>query len=216
MSNISNLANSMISEVNDSFVSKRNEVKFTKEEFLDFSYLLGEVVPSGKGHPLVDDIVTNNLSGEAFVPMHNDKSYWSIPPRYLVMYIAEFAGYKGGFTELSDMMQAFALLSAEEQKYLREEKHIFTSPKNREFKQLVGNFVNVINDDNFFFRYRVDLVTSHNAIVKFDEIINVNKFEVEMVQGSLVVIDNWRISHGREMTEFSEGGRRVMYRTLIL
>lgn len=206
---------SIQAELNENFYVKVDNLDLSKEDLLDFSYRLGEVIPSGSGHDLVDEIISTKDTGEAFVRMHNDKSYWIIPPRYLVMYIKKFEGCENGETILSDMYKSYRDLDEKDQKSLMLSQFVFTSPKNRERKVIVGNIVNLINQNNYFFRYRLDLFENNEAVKKFDENVDRNSFDVKMLRGDLIIIDNWRFSHGRQETLFSDDGERVMYRTLV-
>lgn len=202
-------------ELNENFYVKISDLDLSKEELLEFSYKLGEVIPSGSGHELVDEIISTKDSGEAFVRMHNDKSYWVIPPRYLIMYIKKFEGCNKGETILGDMYKSYRDLENKDQKTLELSQFIFSAPKNRNGKIIAGNLVNQINQNNYFFRYRLDLFENNESVKNFDKEVKRNSFDVEMLENDLIIIDNWRFAHGRQQTIFSENGVRIMYRTLI-
>jgi len=206
---------SIQAELNENFYAKVDNLDLSKEDLLGLSYKLGEVIPSGSERDLVDEIISKKDTVESFVRTHNDKSYWIIPPRYLVMYIKKFDGCEKGETILSDMYKSYTELNEKDQKSLMLSQFVFTSPKNREKKVIVGNFANSINQNNYFFRYRLDLFENNEIIKRFDENIRKNSFDIKMLKGDLLVIDNWRFAHGRRETLFSDNGERVMYRTLI-
>lgn len=206
---------SIQAELNENYYAKVDNLDLTKEELLTLSYKLGEVIPSGVGHGLVDEIISTKNTGEVFVRIHNDKSYWIVPPRYLVMYVKKFEGCEKGETILSDMYKSYRNLDEKEQKSLMLSQFVFTSPKNRDKKVIVGNVVNLINQNNYFFRYRLDLFENNEIVKKFDENIKKNSFNIKMLKGDLMVIDNWRFSHGRQETVFLENGERIIYRCLI-
>lgn len=188
-----------------------------KDDFLTLSYAFGEVVPPGRKCNLVTHLETADTTGEAFVPLHNDKSYWRIPPRYLLLYISKAIDVNQGHTLLSNLVTAYKAISTDDQISLREPIVNLAAPSNRDSGSMCGSVANTINGDIAFFRYRLDLVIDGmSAVSRFGEQVQFHSFPVTLNQGDLLILDNWTMAHGRTNTTFLNGGRRIAYRSLVL
>lgn len=212
--NIENIYNELLTKGHYIF----NIGKMTKEEFLNFSYNFGEVIPSGRGKNLVDDIFINNGSGTEMLPFHTDKSYWRIPPRFEILYVNDVYNMELGEITLSSIMDAFNILSKEEKEKLINYESQYCNPSNRDkgFNTL-AHFVNVIDNKIEFFRYRLDIFNSNiTEINKMKEYIENNYIKISYKKGDILILDNWKYAAGRNITIWHENGTRHLYRTLVI
>ena len=188
----------------------------TPSQFLNLAYMFGEVVPPGRNCELVTTIVTKADSGEQIVPLHNDKSYWSVPPKVLLFYISSARDMSSGNMLLSDILSAFRTLSAEAQTGLVNDDLLIFAPKNRDPRQARLRVINHLNGELAFFRFREDIVTSGPAIAEWFGAAAQQSFTCPLTVGSLLVLNNWTMAHGREQTTFFNNGERTAFRALVL
>ncbi len=195
-----------------------NVGKMTKEEFLNFSYNFGEVIPSGRGKTLVDDILIDNGTGTEKLPFHTDKSYWRIPPRFEILYVNDVKNMRFGEITVSSIIDAFNKLSSEEQKKLLNYQSKYINPSNRDsgFNPF-AHFVNTIDNKVEFFRYRLDIFESNvPEINKIKKYVEENFVKIAYEKGDILILDNWKFSAGRNITVWGENGFRHLFRTLVM
>lgn len=212
--NIRNIYNDLLQNGYSIF----NVGKMTKEEFLNFSYNFGEVIPSGRGKSLVDDILINNGTGTEKLPFHTDKCYWRIPPRFEILYVNDIKNMNFGEITVSSIIDAFNNLSIEEQSKLLNYESKYTNPSNRDSgSNPMAHFVNTIDNKVEFFRYRLDLFDSNvSEINKIKKYVEENFVKVEYKKGDILILDNWKFSAGRNITVWGENGFRHLFRTLVM
>lgn len=212
--NIRNIYNNLLQNGYSIF----NVGKMTKEEFLNFSYNFGEVIPSGRGKSLVDDILINNGTGTEKLPFHTDKCYWRIPPRFEILYVNDIKNMNFGEITVSSIIDAFNNLSIEEQNKLLNYESKYTNPSNRDSgSNPMAHFVNTIDNKVEFFRYRLDLFDSNvSEINKIKKYVEENFVKVEYKKGDILILDNWKFSAGRNITVWGENGFRHLFRTLVM
>ena len=212
--NIRNIYNDLLQNGYSIF----NVGKMTKEEFLNFSYNFGEVIPSGRGKSLVDDILINNGTGTEKLPFHTDKCYWRIPPRFEILYVNDIKNMNFGEITVSSIIDAFNNLSIEEQNKLLNYESKYTNPSNRDSgSNPMAHFVNTIDNKVEFFRYRLDLFDSNvSEINKIKKYVEENFVKVEYKKGDILILDNWKFSAGRNITVWGENGFRHLFRTLVM
>lgn len=212
--NIRNIYNDLLQNGYSIF----NVGKMTKEEFLNFSYNFGEVISSGRGKSLVDDILINNGTGTEKLPFHTDKCYWRIPPRFEILYVNDIKNMNFGEITVSSIIDAFNNLSIEEQNKLLNYKSKYTNPSNRDSgSNPMAHFVNTIDNKVEFFRYRLDLFDSNvSEINKIKKYVEENFVKVEYKKGDILILDNWKFSAGRNITVWGENGFRHLFRTLVM
>lgn len=194
-----------------------NGLTLTAERFAALSYLFGEVVPPGLGDNLVTNIDTSETSGELEVKLHTDKCYWRTPPKYLLLYVSKASGMIGGDMIVSDLFSSLSALSIEEQKLISRFKVTIKSPSNRVSSITTAHLVNYLNNQLSFVRFRTDLILSEKELIskwyrKSEEI----SVSLTLRSGDLLVIDNWRVAHGRMKTSFDGFGSRCALRTLVI
>jgi len=189
----------------------------TKDNFLTLSYSYGEVILPGRGDDFVTDIYTDKKKGSLPLPLHTDKSYWRIPPRYELLYVCDIAEMKKGELLVSDLQQAFDALSESEQIELINYCPTYRLPSNRDTGETKAKLVNFINGDLAFFRFRLDLFDSAiPAVKKWSALVEGNSELVEYQKGDIIALDNWRHAAGRKESCFGERGFRHIYRTLVM
>lgn len=190
----------------------------TKSEFLNFSYNFGEVIPSGRGKSLVDEILINNNTGTEKLPFHTDKSYWRIPPRFEILYVNDIQNMKYGEITISSIMEAFNILSNEEKNRLLNYQSEYINPSNRDFgNNPSAHFVNIIDGEIEFFRYRLDIFKSDiPEIKKMAQHIEKNFQKVSYHKGDILILDNWKFAAGRNITVWGPNGLRHLFRTLVI
>ena len=189
-----------------------------KEQFLEFCYNFGEVIPSGRGKTLVDEILINNGTGTEKLPFHTDKSYWRIPPRYEILYINDVDKMEFGEITISSIKKAFESLTPSEQEQLISLESKYSAPSNRDSGyNPMAKFVNIVDGKIEFFRYRLDIFSSDcEAIKKMSDIIEENHYKIKYNKGDILILDNWLYAAGRNITRWGENGFRHMFRTLII
>ena len=195
-----------------------NVGKIYKEQFLEFCYNLGEVIPSGRNKSLVDEIFINDKTGTQKLPFHTDKSYWRIPPRYEILYVDDVVDMKYGEITISSIIKAFESLNKNEQEKLLNISSQYNSPNNRDSGyNPSAPFINTIDGKIEYFRYRLDIFNSNiPEINKLSEFINNNYYKIAYKKGDILILDNWKFAAGRNITEWGPGGLRRLFRTLVI
>jgi hypothetical protein len=175
------------------------------------------VISPGRNAEVVTEIYTDSAKGEKIVPLHNDKSYWRIPPRYMLFYFNSIQLMDGGETIISNMQSAYNELKDNEKKVLNEQIIPIKSPSNRDQTKTDGSIVNFLNGKLAFFRFRLDLIDARvKEINIWHWLIKDNLISLSFNEGELLVLDNWIFAHGRNETAFFENGHRNVFRTLVI
>lgn len=189
----------------------------SKSDFITISYSLGEVISPGRDAALVTEIYTDDKKGEKFVPLHNDKCYWRIPPKYMLFYFQDVKNIEGGETTISNLQQSFEELNEADRHELIQTQVRIKTPHNRDAGEMIALLVNQINTSNRFFRMRLDLFSMTNrAIFNWYQKISQNTQTIKLQKGDLFILDNWVFAHGRNETNFTNGGFRNIYRALVI
>ena len=210
----------MSRQVQDCGYAVFNAGRISRDSFLNFCYNFGEVVPSGRGREMVDDICTDSSSGSAPLPLHTDKSYWRVPPRYEILYVESVTDMERGGIAISSLMYAFRSLTEHEQSKLLAHRSCYASPGNRDsgYNQS-AHFVVSFDGIPEFFRYRLDIIE--------DRIPEIDRLSEELEKpgrvrlinykiGDIIVLDNWKHASGRDVTVWGMNGSRHLLRTLII
>ena len=190
---------------------------FSKEDFLNLSYSFGEVIPSGRGRGLVDEIYISGELKQSSLPLHTDKSYWRVPPAFEILYVNDVKNMQHGEIIVGDLLQAFKQLSKDEQSELLSFSGNYKAPQNRDAGEINVKLVGKINDELAFFRYRLDLFDSSSLVIgKWNNEIQKTLVLVPYKKGDILILDNRLHCAGRNITTWSEGGFRHLYRTLVM
>ena len=189
----------------------------SKEEFLNLSYSFGEVIPSGRGKGLVDEIFIGGELKQGSLPLHTDKSYWRIPPSFEVLYVNDVNEMRHGEIIVGDLYAAFKALTEKEQMKLCELKTLYKAPSNRDESKIDVKLVGTIDEELSFFRYRLDLFNSSLPVIeKWNKKIAETIKLVPYKKGDILVLDNRLHCAGRNITTWGEGGFRHLFRTLVM
>lgn len=183
---------------------------------LSIAYYFGEVIPIGRGNDHITEIRTSAEVGTKDVPLHNDKSYWRIPPRYLILYCRKADGFENNHMHVSDIHGAFLQLTEEERENLSDRVLDIHHPSNRSSGKLMGKLVNYLNEE-VFYRFRSDTIERNwEAFNKWDQLVIDNLIEVPFNPGTILVMDNWKFAHGRRLTSLVNSYSRMIDRVLIM
>ncbi|MBV8253117.1 MAG: TauD/TfdA family dioxygenase [Chitinophaga sp.] len=186
------------------------------DTLLSIAYYFGEVIPIGRGNDHITVIHTSSSVGSKNVPLHNDKSYWRIPPKYLILYCRESSGFENNHMHVSDIHGAFEQLSETEKQSLIDRNLDIFHPSNRSSGTLKGKLVNYLNGD-VFYRLRSDTIEKDwEAFNHWDQLVIDNLIEVPFNPGTLLIMDNWKFAHGRRLTSVETGYSRTINRVLIM
>lgn len=188
----------------------------SSKALLSIAYFFGEVIPIGRGNDHITEIKTSAEVGTKEVPLHNDKSYWRIPPRYLILYCRESSGFENNHMHVSDIHGAFEQLSEQEKTELSDRVLDIYHPSNRSSGTLKGKLVNHLNEE-VFYRLRSDTIEkTWSAFNHWDQLVNENFIEVPFNPGTILIMDNWKFAHGRKLTALENSFSRNIDRVLIM
>ena len=195
-----------------------NVGNITKNQFIDFCYNFGEVIPSGRGKSLCDDIFINDGTGTEKLPLHTDKSYWRIPPRFEILYVNDVYNMLYGEITCVNLLEAFNKLPDEDKNFLLNLESQYNAPTNRDsgFNKS-AKLVNIIDDKIEFFRFRLDIFNSNNpSLDRWEKILEKSIKMIPYKKGDILILDNWKYAAGRNITKWGPNGYRHLFRTLII
>jgi hypothetical protein len=144
-------------------------------------------------------------------PLHTDTAHWPIPCRYIVLG-CEKEGDSKRYTNLVD----FSTLDLSDE----ERTTLLTEP----FKIVNGRrsfYGTVLSEGRRFVRHdpgcmSATSLTGEMALSVFSKHRTAQITRpIEWVSGKIVVIDNWRVMHGRGQLS-GQGSERVIWRVLVL
>ncbi|TCH97912.1 hypothetical protein EJV46_11875 [Roseococcus sp. SYP-B2431] len=193
-----------------------SETETLATEVASIALTLGEIVPGRDGHP-VEQIVPQEVAsaypgslssrfGLETLPLHTDTAHWPIPCRYLVMACAE-PGPNPTPTILLDSRAV--QITASEAKFcmsavflIRNGQRSFYGSimeRNRPFIRFDPGCMKAVTDDRVT---EVDLF----SLRRNERVI----YRHEWTRGDILVIDNWRVLHGRGVDSPTERGRKLL------
>lgn len=170
--------------------------------------IIQKLVPisSSKGHPCS---LSSKYATGAF-PLHVDTAHWATPCRYLVF---------GCMTEGESVRPTILLdfnslqLTKEENDYLYNTPFIIKNGRN-------SFYGNILSKERKFIRYDSGcMVPANNSECKMKDLLSSKKVleslsEVHWEKGMILVVDNWRVMHGRG-NPMNNGMDRELYRVLV-
>ncbi len=206
------------SEVLSNGYSVFNVGKISKDQFINFCYNFGEIVPSGRGKSLCDDIFINDGTGTEKLPLHTDKSYWRIPPRFEILYVEDVYNMSFGEITSVDLLASFNKLNENDKKELLNLEVQYNCPLNRDMGyNKLAKFINCIDGEIELFRFRLDVFNSNNKSLKsFVEICEKSVKLISYKKGDILILDNWKFAAGRNVTKWGQNGSRHLFRTLVI
>jgi alpha-ketoglutarate-dependent taurine dioxygenase len=129
--------------------------------------------------------------------MHTDLSWYENPPLYIGMFCVSLESAGGGKNLLADSWKIVEELSADDIEFLENELIAFSSPDHIEHEPYRAPILSR-RDGKIMLRFRYDLLDAPPPpVVRLFEAINDNIIYVPTTNGSLFILDNFRMLHGR-------------------
>lgn len=191
----------------------------SKDQLLDLAKSLGTPRAMRSAGELIEELRPqeegmankNSLSsrhGKRVFPFHTDCAFWLVPPRYLILRAT--GNSSGTPTRIAQV------------DWLNDAPDLLERARTSIFKVINGrqSFLSPILERNFL-RFDRDCMIpgtsgSHTLFQELDAAIPQSKIlDVEWSDGFCLVIDNWRVLHGRSSCE-DENGTRVLNRVLVM
>lgn len=191
------------------------------ETLIKYSKELGTPVIARKSAGMVQKLVPinkekaypNSLSSkhatEAF-PLHNDTAHWITPCRYLILGCMD-EGESLRPTTLLDFSSL--VITKEERGELQSAPFIIKNGRN-------SFYANIIEKHSKFIRYDPGcMVPANSRSSKIADLFSSKRVqastkEVQWKKGMILIIDNWRMLHGRGES-MVHGRDRELYRVLV-
>ncbi|WP_283153614.1 TauD/TfdA family dioxygenase [Guptibacillus hwajinpoensis] len=200
---------------------KKNIGEKNKDELLEIGCLLGAPIPSRNGGDVVDELIPvsemeavscslSSIHGKNEFPLHTDTAYMKIPVRFIILYVKNpgsgdrptflVDGYK-----LVDKLQDDLKLSIYK---IKNGRHSF-----------LGNIVEKV-DETILVRFDEGCMSpatrdSCKIKKKFSSFLKDEpKMKINWRQGDILIIDNWRVLHGRG-NSIKNDNNRLLYRLSI-
>lgn len=208
---------------NDGWVTKRiNSV--SKQEILRIGEFLGQPIPSRINGDLIDELRPieknqankNSLSsiyGTKGFPLHTDTAYRKVPVRYIILY-AKNPGSGRRPTLLVDGFQSIDRSISKS----KLESAIFKIKNGR--YSFLCNMLETNEKGNYRLRFDQGCMipaTRESSVVlnQFIKLLEEQQtIEVNWTAGDLLIIDNWRMLHGRGTAQIKDDDR-LLYRLNI-
>jgi Taurine catabolism dioxygenase TauD, TfdA family len=155
----------------------------------------------------------NSLSARhsfANFPMHMDTAHWALPCRYVIL----------GCSSVGSGNRKTKLLDFRSLKISEYEKSLLISTPFRVLNGRRSFFSTILSNQREFIRYDPGCMistseTTTQVINIFSEKRWVNLIEeIEWKVGTVLIIDNWRVLHGRGLAS-KEDNDRLLYRVLV-
>lgn len=170
--------------------------------------------------PLIMDVVPRDganpasYAGTAKLDLHTDVSWVSVPPRYVVMMCID-PGDGSGVPLVSDGWKGLADLPRDTIEQLKAQEVTFAAPSHVDHWGCTAPIISQY-DARYQIRFRSDLLTEDttNAIDLFREAIKKHAIQLVISPGSVWIVDNYRVLHGR--TEINMSSKRALKRMYAL
>jgi hypothetical protein len=194
---------------------------------LEVGAMLGAPVPSRRGGPLVDELRPTHSSnarhrslsathGLGAFPLHTDAAYMKVPPRFLLL------AYQGE----SRSSRATVVLDFMALPFSRDERTTLLDDVWRVDGGPTTRFLASVLSDR---------ITRRTKLVRFDEgcmapastaflgsqrlvqrlLLDSKPQRIAWTPGRILVLDNWRVLHGRAPSTHDDSGARVLERVLV-
>jgi alpha-ketoglutarate-dependent taurine dioxygenase len=139
-----------------------------------------------------------SYAGTGEFDLHTDLSWFEKPPKYIAMLCITHDSAGGGIPIISDGRQALQAVSEKEARVLKKLRIHFPAPSH---VKLAGHTGPVATQErgSVSFRFRADLLKGKMpaAVARFFEAAKNNSFTLDVKPGSVFIIDNHRMLHGR-------------------
>jgi alpha-ketoglutarate-dependent taurine dioxygenase len=192
------------------------------DELINLSECLGQPLPSRAGASIIDELrpiskreaqprSLSALHGLNGFPLHTDTAHWRTPARYIALRAA---------TNQSGARPT-AFLNLQSLKFQPEEvaalKRATFSVRNGRHSFLCT----MISADNSMLRFDPGCMTptsnvAASALAMFSAKVNVShRHRIFWRQGDTLILDNWRLLHGRASVAFNDSSLRLLQRILV-
>lgn len=184
----------------------------SEKEFLNETRKIGQLLPHPNGEIIFNLRPSNgansikgtfsNRFGLNPFPLHTDTAFWETPARYIAL---SSINKSETSTQLLDMSNFFMNLSKNEHRIA--ERAIYITKTNQ--RQSYTSFLFKRNID-LGFRFDVScMLPINNAAYSLNEILNSYIVSAKLIEYSwngatAIVIDNWRVMHGRSKVRLNE------------
>lgn len=198
----------------------------TQSDLLQFAQTLGRPIPSRRGSQLVDSLKPvvpteanpRSMSarfGVGAFPFHTDAAYIRLPPRYMILRLAE--GKENLRPTLILSIEALNL-SASDLRLLKREVWLVNGGHGRFLSPLVNDTLvpgtTVLRFDPCCMRPATEGFGTSQQIIE-QAIRDASPINVDWVRDRLLVLDNWRVLHARADQPQEQDANRVLERVLI-
>jgi len=210
--------------------------KYLEEFLIDFGSLFGKVIPQNsldekivhvinKGQSLAKGGRYHNTSDSG--SMHTDSPQYSKPPKLLGLMCIESA-MSGGESRLVDGISIYKKLQEEEINSLNLLNKDFKFDKRGDYKSGEKSYtlapIFEVGKDKFTFRYLFDYINlkeedkeTLDAISKLNCLLDQDKynFRIKLEIGDILLVNNYRLAHGRDKFQDHESSKRLLYRLWV-
>jgi alpha-ketoglutarate-dependent taurine dioxygenase len=153
-----------------------------------------------------------SYAGRGKLDLHTDISWFSVPPKYVAM-MCIHPGDIGGVPLVADGFEALADLDPVTIELLKNRDVSFAAPSHVNHSGHTAPIISM-KDKNYQIRFRSDLLRDQKteAIDLFSKAIDRHALHLTIAPGSVWILDNYRILHGRTSINGDLRSRRFLKR----
>lgn len=143
-------------------------------------------------------------------PLHTDCAHMPLPPRLLIMYCVEDTQIRP--TTLLPWHVCLSSLAKSRKNFVSDATFVVKNGKNSYYTSIFwDDFSNVKLDFNCIFPATKSAVQLKKTLL--ETFSTIDKIEVIWRPGRILILDNWRVLHGRG--DASQSGNRTLIRALL-
>lgn len=193
--------------------------EFRSEDLLQLAESLGTPKSDTRSTQAVQSLApqtsaksrTNTLSskyGTGAFPLHTEAAYWPTPPRYLILFCLQ----PGGGNRPTLLMRPLDVINQATQLALSQELWVVHKTRN-------PFLCTVFDDRRQLFRYDPECMRPYRSSaaisLPLDEIMTSALQTIHWSRNRILVLDNWRVMHGRGVA-VSDDADRILQRVLVI
>ncbi|KEO82009.1 hypothetical protein [Tumebacillus flagellatus] len=214
----------------NSVLNEEGWIEVSKKEYgsiLELAQKLGRPVPSRQNGSIIDRLKptlpenahSKSLSvkyGLESFPFHTDGAYFNCPPRYVLLSLADDSNLNDRPTLLIDTNDLD--FSEDEKKTLLRDVFIIKGGGRSFLSSILDR--SVISGKTIF-RYNKDIMkpahqSFQNSLTLMDvKLRSADPVFIKWTSDKIVVIDNWRMLHGRGTSHINDMNFRILNRVLV-
>jgi alpha-ketoglutarate-dependent taurine dioxygenase len=153
-----------------------------------------------------------SYAGIGKLDLHTDITWFSTPPKYIVMMCIS-VGEGGGIPLISDGWKALESIDGDTIESLKAHMVSFAAPSHVQYQ---GHTAPILTqyDGKFRIRYRSDLLREDatEAINLFSKAVHKQATQLAISPGSIWIVDNYRVLHGRTAIDAGINSHRFLKR----